>query len=131
MGVKVLTIEGSAIDGIASFYAEINRVFMAGEDWTLGPSLDALDDMLYGGYGAIAGGEPVTLVWRDIERSRAALGKGATREHYRAKLARPDLYNSERIEKDLAALEAGAGPSYFDIVLEIIAGHPNIELRHG
>ena len=34
----VLQIEGAAIDDIACLYAEINRVFMAGEAWQLGPS---------------------------------------------------------------------------------------------
>jgi len=42
---KTLTIIGCGIHDIPAFYAEINRVFMAGEDWTLGESLDGLDDM--------------------------------------------------------------------------------------
>jgi hypothetical protein len=33
----ILQIEGCAIHDIPSLYAEINRVFMAGEDWQLGP----------------------------------------------------------------------------------------------
>lgn len=49
---RILTIDGAQINGIEDFYAEINRVFMAQENWQLGASLDALDDMLYGGYGA-------------------------------------------------------------------------------
>jgi RNAse (barnase) inhibitor barstar len=56
----ILVLDGSAIHDIAGFYAEINRVFMACEDWQLAPSLDALDDLLYGGYGALAGH------WKDI-----------------------------------------------------------------
>ena len=125
---KTLIIEGQNIDGIASFYDEINRVFMANEDWKLGPSLDALNDLLYGGFGAIDGAEPVTLVWNNIALSRTMLGRDATREHYRAKLDRPDLYDRARIERDIAALEAGTGPTYFEIICEIIADHPNIEL---
>ncbi|WP_278374327.1 barstar family protein [Sphingobium xenophagum] len=128
-GAKVIVIDGDAITGIASFYDEINRAFMAQEDWTLGPSLDALNDLLYGGFGAIEGAEPVTLVWNNIEQSRTALGRDATRDHYRAKLVRPGVYDRARIERDIAALEAGTGPTYFEIVCEIIADHPNIELR--
>lgn len=127
--VKTLIIEGIAIRDIASFYDEINRVFMAREDWTLGPSLDALNDLLYGGFGAIDGAEPVTLVWNDIAQSRTALGLDATRAHYRAKLDRPDIYDRARIEQDIAALEAGTGSTYFEIIREIIADHPNIALR--
>lgn len=124
---KTLTIEGDAIDDIASFYDEINRVFMSDEDWKLGPSLDALNDMLHGGYGAI-GDKPVTLVWRNMDRSRAVLGLDATRDFYHEKLMRPDIFDPNRIKRDLNALENGSGPTYFQIILEIIADHPNIEL---
>ena len=128
IGKKILTIEGDAIDDIASFYDEINRVFMSQEDWKLGPNLDALNDMLHGGYGAI-GGEPITIVWRNMDRSRAVLGLDATRDFYRKKLMRPDIFDADRIKRDLNALEDGSGPTYFEIILEIIADHPNIELR--
>lgn len=124
-----MLLEGGNIHDIPSFYDEINRVFMAGEDWKLGPSLDALDDMLYGGYGAIEGSEPVILIWRQMEKNRADLGLDATRAHYLAKLDFPDQFNVQRILDDLAALERGDGATYFDIVCEILAGHPRIEVR--
>ncbi len=117
----ILTIVGSAIHDIPSFYAEINRVFMAHEDWKLGESLDALDDMLRGGYGAVRGGGPVILVWQD-------LGFAATCAFLEAKLQRPDRYDVARIDRQLAELKAGTGQTYFDIILDIIAGHPNIDL---
>lgn len=114
---------------ISSFYDEINRVFMADESWRLGQSLDALDDLLRGGFGAIEGREPVTILWRDIEHSKAALGRAATKRFYLAKLDRPDLFNRELIQAKITELEAGAGPTYFGIVIEIFSNHPNIEIR--
>lgn len=126
---KTLIIDGNAIHDIPSFYDEINRVFMAGEDWKLGNSLDALADMFHGGYGAIGGQEPIRLIWLAMEKSRSQLGLETTRAFYRDKLARPEMFNSKTISSRLAALEAGSGPTYFDIVLEIIAEHPNIELE--
>ncbi|RZM35191.1 MAG: ribonuclease inhibitor [Sphingomonas sp.] len=123
---KTLTIIGCGIHDIASFYAEINRVFMAGEDWRLGESLDGLDDMLRGGYGAIKGREPITLVWRDIAVARSSLGLEATRAFLQSKLERPDVYDAERIGRQISRLEGGTGQTYFEIILEIIAGHPNI-----
>jgi len=104
---------------------------MAGEEWKLGHSLDALDDMLYGAYGVLKGNEPVVLVWRGMEKNRAQLGFDATREFYRDKLRHPEIFDLERIDKDLAALEEGTGATFFGIVLEIIASHPNIELVPG
>lgn len=129
MPTKTLTLDGNNIHDIPSFYTEINRVFMADEDWQLGPSLDALDDMLYGAYGAARGEESVVLIWRNMEKNCADLGIAATREYYLEKLKHPDQFNLTLIRKKLAALENGTGATYFDIVLQIIADHPNITLR--
>ncbi|TXC70319.1 ribonuclease inhibitor [Sphingomonas ginsenosidivorax] len=123
-----ITIDGRRIVDIASFYDEINRVFMAGEDWTLGQSLDALNDLLYGGYGVMTGKPAVTLVWHDIAHSRAALGVDATRAFLRAKLEDPARFNTALITAQLDALDQGRGQTYFDIVLDIIDDHPNITL---
>lgn len=126
---RALAIDGARITDIASFYAEIDRVFRAGVDWPLGHSLDALDDVLHGGYGVLAGDEPVVLTWRGFEVSRAALGVPATRRWLQAKLAAPPgQYDVPRLQRELAALEAGTGPTYFDLVLSVFADHPNMTL---
>ena len=100
---------------------------MANTDWKLAPSLDALNDVLHGGYGAIEGSEPVELVWQNMEQNRSDLGLEATRAWLQNKLG-SGQFNQEKIAKDLAELEGGSGPTYFDIVLQIIADHPNIHL---
>src|SRR5690606_6165861 len=83
---RQLVIDGNRIHDIASFYDEINRVFMVDVDWPLAHSLDALDDMLYGGYGALDGNAPATLVWTNYENNRRDLGPDATRAFLLAKL---------------------------------------------
>ena len=123
-----LTLDGRRIHDLASFYDEVNRVFMADVDWPLGHSLDALDDMLYGGYGALDGDAPVTLVWTDFEQSRRALGVDATRAWLQDKLDTPGRYDKARLRRDIDALEAGSGPTFFELLLEILAAHPNITL---
>lgn len=125
---RTLTLDGARIHDIPSFYDEINRVFMQDVDWTLGPSLDALDDLLYGGYGAFDGDAPVTLVWTHVAASREALGVDATRQYLLAKLAQPERFNAAHFQRELDALDAGTGQTYFDIVLAVIAAHPNITL---
>lgn len=125
---KTIEIAGQAIVDIPTFYAEINRVFMAGESWTLGESLDALNDMLYGGYGAIDGREPVDLLWHDMDASKAALGIATTRAHLLEKLQRPGLFDVDAIRRQVEALDRGNGQTYFAIVLEIIGDHHNITL---
>ncbi len=126
---QTLTLDGARIHDIPSFYDEVNRVFMTGVDWTLGPSLDALDDLLYGGYGALDGDAPATLVWTHFAACRDALGVAATRQYLLAKLAQPGRFDRVRVQRELDALDAGTGQTYFEIVLEIIAAHPNITLR--
>ena len=125
---KDLIIDGRNVRDIPSFYAEINRVFMADEDWTLANSLDALNDLFYGGFGAIEGREQVRLVWQDMATSRSALGAATTRAFLEDKLLRPDVFNTTLIEQQIEALDRGVGQTYFEIVLEIIGDHPNIEL---
>ncbi len=126
-----LTIEGSRIDGIASFYTEINRVFMTGEDWQLGQSLDALNDMLYGSYGALSEQKNATVIWRDMEQNRHDLGLIATLAWLEAKLLKPDHFNTKRISEDIARLLEGRGQTFFELVLEVFADHPSITLQAG
>ncbi|EQB13179.1 barstar family protein [Novosphingobium lindaniclasticum] len=123
---KRIIIEGDAIRDIPSFYDEINRVFMAGEHWKLGQSLDALADLLYGGYGAMAGARQATILWRDIALSQAALGIETTLDFLRGRVLARSQFNGSSIAGQIAALEAGRGKTYFDIVLEVFADHPNI-----
>jgi len=124
-----IIINGDVISDIPSFYREINRVFMAGEDWQLGDSLDAFNDLLYGGFGVIKNAGPVVLLWRNMERSRTALGYDVTKRYYEEKLLPDSPFNKEHFREKLDALNNGTGQTYFDILLEIIAAHPNITLQ--
>lgn len=126
--IRVLHIEGASINDIASLYAEINRVFMAGEDWQLGPSLDALDDLLHGSYGTLAGHDQATVIWRDIAHSRKALGADTTRHWLQAKLDGPGHFNRQAIARQMQALQRGEGQTYFEIVMEIFSSHPDVTL---
>ncbi|BCA62282.1 hypothetical protein HMP09_1516 [Sphingomonas sp. HMP9] len=125
---KTFSILGRNIRDIPSFYSEINRVFMIGAEFRLGDSLDALNDLFYGGYGAIDGREPVRIVWHDMAASKATLGAEATRAFLVEKLRRPDVFNMDLIEGQLEALDGGTGQTYFEIILQIIGDHPNIAL---
>ena len=130
--MTVATLEGSRVTDITSFYDEVNRVFMRDETWQLGESLDALNDLLYGGFGLMANrdeaGDSLTVIWRDHQVSREALGLEATRAWYEQKLARPGTFDVSGIQRRLDDLLAGTGPTYFELVLEVFADHPDITL---
>lgn len=125
---KTLTIDGYNIHDISSFYDEINRVFMHDNDWKLGESLDALNDMFYGGYGKMEGNEEIELVWTNFEKNRKDLGTETTRIYYHNKLKPPGIFNTNYVKEKLDELENGTGKTYFDIILDIIGEHPNIRL---
>ncbi|MDR2920824.1 MAG: barstar family protein [Tannerella sp.] len=125
---KTIIIDGSNIYDIPSFYEEVNRAFMDDEDWKIGQSLDAFNDLLYGGFGKIKGKEKIQLVWKNFEQNREDLGLELTKAYYQNKLKSPEVYNVNFVEEKLSELENGTGKTYFDIILEIIGDHPNIEL---
>jgi len=127
--MKTLTINGNNIHDIPSFYEEINRVFMKNTEWELGQSLDALNDMFYGGYGEIEGNESIHLIWKNMEKNKEDLGWELTRKFYLEKLKSPETYNTNFVREKLSELENGTGQTYFEIILEIIAEHPNIRLK--
>jgi len=87
---------------------------MAQVNWKLGPSLDAFNDLLYGAYGEMEGHESIVLLWKDFDKSSSALDYAATQMYYQ------EVRNME--------IPFPAGQSYMDIILEIIADHPNIKL---
>ena len=125
---KQIIINGQNIHDIPSFYVEVNRVFMQNESWKLGESLDAFDDLLYGGFGTINSNEAVELVWTNCTLSKTALGFETTKAYYQTKLEPGSPFNKKHFTDKLAELEAGKGQTYFDIVIEIIASHTNISL---
>lgn len=123
-----IVINGKSITGISSFYKEINRVFMSGENWNIGESLDAFNDLLYGGFGILKDARPVVLLWTDIEQSARALGNDATRTYYLEKLRPGSPFNIDYFQKKLNELDKGGSQTYFDVIMEILAEHPEIKL---
>lgn len=121
-------IDGAEIHDIASFYDVMNALLMQDEGWDLGPSLDALDDVLYGGIGALRDLDEVRFVWTEHEQSRAALGVAATRAWLQEKLDRGAPFDTARITTQLHDLDTGRGTTYFELILEVFAGHRGVRL---
>lgn len=125
---KEIIIDGNRILDKKSLYEEINRVFMQNEDWKLGESLDALNDLLYGGFGVIKESEEVRLIWKNFEENQKIFGFDFTLRFYQEKLQDPRTFNLKFIQKSIQELKEGKGMTYFEMILDIISEHPNIEL---
>lgn len=125
---KTFIIRGENICDLETLYREFNRIFMENEDWQIGQSLDAFNDLLYGGFGMIPAGEPIELIWENFEQNRHIFDKTFTIQWYEQKLKPDRTYNTKWVNEQLALLCSGEGQTYFDILLEIIGEHKNIKL---
>lgn len=126
---KTITINADHFSDLASFYEEMNKLFMKDIDWKLGHSLDAFNDILYGGFGVFNPGEPVLVRWLNASKSRADLGNDETRKNYQMKIEQGYPYNLKLFQEKLSELEIGQGQTLFDIIIEIFTDHKNIELK--
>lgn len=127
--MKEYRIDGAEVQGIADLYEQFNCELMADEDWRLGQSLDGLNDVLYRVDGEVRAGQPATFVWTNHAHSREALGSDATQRWLQSKLSQPNSFNQQRIQADLDDLQNGAGKTYFELILEVFADHPLINLQ--
>ncbi len=117
-------INSSNFDNLEGFYTHIYALMDWQEDWEPAHNLDALNDVLYSGFGA----EPVTLIWEDFTKSENDLGITATQAFYQNKIKQGKPYNIDWAKEQLNALMTGEGQTLFEIIVEIIQSHKQITL---
>lgn len=123
-----IIINGFNIHNKASLYKEINRVFMQNEDWQIGENLDALNDLLHGGFGILKDHQSVTIIWENFNDNKNLFGYPFTLQFYKDKLKQPTTFNSAFIITKIKALKRHKGPTYFDSIVEIFTSKANIKL---
>ena len=128
MNKKTIIINANHFSDLATFYEEMDKLFMHNMDWKMGHSLDALNDILYGGFGVYQPGEPVLVLWQNVPKSKNDLGVEETRKNYQWKIDTGYPYNVKLFQEKLVELENGTGQTLFDIIIEIFEDHKNIEL---
>jgi RNAse (barnase) inhibitor barstar len=114
-------IDGTQFEDLQGFYDEVSRKLIPGASW--GRNLDAFNDILSGGFGTPP--EGFTLIWRNSAISRSRLGHSEYAKLVEERLAR---YRSDQSLADLDAARSGRGRTIFDLLLEIVKGHPEVEL---
>lgn len=121
-------LEGEKTRTLKEFYEAAGEV-VNGPGGYFGANLDALGDCLVGGFGTPEDGD-FTFVWLKSEAAREHLGHVETARQLHLRLARCHPENRPRVARELAAAEAGVGPTVFDWLAEIFEeqGHP-LELR--
>jgi RNAse (barnase) inhibitor barstar len=114
----VLVVDGSRFSDLDGFAREFSRL-LSGYTWS--GNLDALDDVLRGGYGTPADGW--VLRWVASETSRAALGHAETARRLERLLPSVHPSNRAAFQARLDQARRGEGPTLFDEIVAVIREH--------
>ena len=120
--IKKVIIDGDQFTDMDGFYSYIYSLMALYPDWYPGYNLDALNDMLYSGFGT----EEVRLIWKNAQKSMNELGIIATKEFYQKKIDHGAPYNVEWATEKIRELERGEGETLFEIILSIFGDHNNL-----
>ena len=126
--MKTFTFNADDFDDLSGFYEEVSDVLMQNQDWKIG-TLDGFNDILYGGFGVFENDEEIEIVWKNSEKSRKDLGLRTTLDFLENKLKMPEIYNVQLISQQKENLLNGKGKTLFEILIEIIESHQNIQLK--
>ena len=128
---KEIILDGNRFDTLEGFYREAAKVLANKPGFTPGRNLDALADLLGGGFGVHNSGEPIALVWKNSAKSRKDLGYRAAERHYKAQLkAHPE--REKILLPMLRAAKKQKGPTLFDRILAVLQdpdADRDVELR--
>ena len=115
-GVTIYEIDGGEFSTLEEFFEEFGRAVIPGFQW--GRNLDALDDVLYGGFGTPD--EGFVLRWKNHDLSRQRLGYPET---VRQLEKRCHPTNRDSVRRELQLASEGEGPTVYQWLAEIITGH--------
>jgi RNAse (barnase) inhibitor barstar len=112
-------IDGRRFSTLEGFYDEIGRVLIPGAEW--GRNLDALNDILRGGFGTPDGG--FVLRWLNSDLSRERLGYVETVRELERRLLKCHPASRAAVARDLEHARGGEGPTVYDWLIEILRVH--------
>lgn len=127
MEKKTITINGNAFSEIEGFYREAYQLLTRGLDWVPAHNLDALNDILYGGFGAFGGSERIILEWTNFGKSLVDLGQGPSIRYYEKRAAELSGKRAEYFRGLARELKAGRGETLIQSIVGIIREKPRIE----
>jgi RNAse (barnase) inhibitor barstar len=112
-------LDGARIASTEDFYDEVSRVLIPGQSW--GRNLDALNDILRGGFGTPD--EGFQLVWLHHATSRERLGFPETVRQLEKRLTTCHPSNVAAVREEIALARRGVGATVFESVVDIIRDH--------
>ena len=125
MSKTTYIIDGKNFSTLNGFFDEFRSVLTPAYSW--GNNLDALNDVLRGGFGTPDGA--YTLLWKNSELSKERLGYPATVKELERRLQRAHAQAHSSIEERIRMAKGQTGETVFDwLVNAIRTENPNIEL---
>ncbi len=119
MDKRVYILDGAKFSSLEGFARHFSEVVL--EDYQWSGNLDALNDILWGGFGTPEGG--FVLRWQNSELSRRNLGTAETVRRLEAHLLICDPSGAPQMQRRLAEAKQGRGETLFDTIVEIIRDH--------
>ncbi|MDO8553882.1 MAG: ribonuclease inhibitor [Candidatus Micrarchaeota archaeon] len=128
--IKTLIIDGNNFETYEGFCNEVNEQLIGkSSNLEFNGNLDAFNDFLSGGFGKFEYREPITIIWKNSEKSKLILGFPETIEYIEAKLETCHPSNKEAVQKELENALKNKGETLFQIIVEIISDHKHIQLK--
>lgn len=124
-----IIIDGNNFSNLEEFYKEAEKKFTRNLDWEPGRNLDAVNDLLRGGFGVHGYGEPVNLCWKNSEKSKKDLGWNETIRYLERNLKNANRKNREVLSQEILRAKRHEGQTLFEIIEEMIREYDFIELR--
>lgn len=117
--MREYVVDGSLFGTLEEFAAHFSKRVLGEYEWN--GNLDALNDVLRGGFGTPDDG--FILVWKNSDLSRQRLGYGETAVVLERRLTTCHPSNRAQIAAELASARRGVGPTVFDWVVDIMNDH--------
>ena len=112
-------IDGARFSTLEEFFDEVSRVLVSGRQW--GHNLDALNDILRGGFGTPSDG--FTIAWKDHLLSQERLGYDETIRQLEMRAESCHPQSRDKALADLVNARAHRGPPVFHWLTRIIRIH--------
>lgn len=119
MKKRTYEIDGRDFATLEEFFEVVGRTLIPGAVWSR--NLDALNDILRGGFGTPEGG--FVLKWSNSQRSRERLGYPETVRQLEMQLARAHQTNRQDLMRKVELARNHIGPTVFDWIVDIIRNH--------
>ena len=128
MNKKTILLDGNRFSTLQSFYEEVEKKCTKDLSWSIGRNLNALNDVLRGGFGVHDYEEKVQLIWLSSDKSRHDLGWEEMVNYLSVKLTTCHPSNTEAVKIEITKAKNHTDQTLFELIVALIQEHEHIDL---